>query len=185
MTNDKNRVCPVEAASSLDTWFRRWGQNPRKILKPYIKTGMTTIDMGCGPGFFTLELANMVGNSGKVFAVDLQQGMLDKVQNKIIGTKMEHRITLHKCEADKIGITEDVDFVLAFYVLHELPEQKDFFKEISGIMKPNAQMLVVEPSFHVSKSEFKEMVKIAGDFGLQNVKVSGMLLSKVALFKKD
>lgn len=76
LNNSKNRVCPVERAGSLDNIFRRWLQNPWKILRPYIKEGMTVLDFGCGPGYFTIAMAQMVGTSGWVIAVDLQEGML-------------------------------------------------------------------------------------------------------------
>ena len=70
MDNDNNRVCPVELANSLDSKIRRWIQNPRRILAPYIKEGMTVLDVGCGPGFFSVEMAKMVGNKGKVIAAE-------------------------------------------------------------------------------------------------------------------
>ena len=114
MSDKKTRICPIEKADSLDTKFRRWLQNPKKILKPYINEGMTVLDFGCGPGFFSVGLAQMVGESGRVIAADLQEGMLQKLKDKIKGTELENRITLHKCEEDKIGITENVDFVLGF-----------------------------------------------------------------------
>ncbi|MCW9096800.1 MAG: methyltransferase domain-containing protein, partial [Ignavibacteriaceae bacterium] len=93
MCDNKNRICPVEKADSLDTRFRRWFQSPKKILKPYIKEGMTVLDLGCGPGFFSIELAKMVGSSGKVITADLQKGMLEKLKEKIKGTQLENRIT--------------------------------------------------------------------------------------------
>ena len=114
---DRNRVCPVEMARSLDNRIRRWVQNPHKILMPYIKEGMTAIDIGCGPGFFSVYMAQMVGNSGLVVASDLQEGMLQKVRKKIKGTELEKRIKLHKCEDNKLGIFEQADFVLLFYLL--------------------------------------------------------------------
>ncbi len=46
---ERNRVCPVELAGSLDNRFRRWLQNPRKILAPYVREGMKVLDIGCGP----------------------------------------------------------------------------------------------------------------------------------------
>ena len=119
MTNDgKDRICPVERAGSLDNRFRRWFQNPRKILGPYLKEGMTALDVGCGPGFFSLDMARMAGTTGRVIAADLQNAMLDKIRVKIKGTELEKRITLHTCEKDKISISEKVDFVLLFYMVH-------------------------------------------------------------------
>ena len=92
MSIEKNkRICPVEYAGGLDNSFRRLLQNPGKILKPYIHEGMTVLDLGCGPGFFSIEIAKMLKDSGKVIAADLQEGMLERVRQKIrmniIGTK--------------------------------------------------------------------------------------------------
>ena len=65
MNDERNRVCPVELAGSLDNKIRKWFQNPNKILAPFIKEGMNVLDVGCGPGFFSVELAKMVGKNGK------------------------------------------------------------------------------------------------------------------------
>ncbi len=54
-------VCPAEFAGSLDNPLRRLIHNPRKILEPYIRKGMNVLDLGCGPGYFTGELARLVG----------------------------------------------------------------------------------------------------------------------------
>ena len=81
MPDERNRICPVELAGSLDGKIRRWLQNPQRILAPFVKEGMTVLDVGCGPGFFSVELAKLVGRTGKVISVDLQQGMLDMLRN--------------------------------------------------------------------------------------------------------
>ena len=167
MKEDKNRVCPVELAGSLDTKFRRWLQNPNKILSPHIKEGMRVLDMGCGPGFFTIEIAKMVGDNGKVFAADLQEGMLQIVKNKIAGTELEKRITLVKCEKDKTNVTEKVDFVLCFYMVHEVPGKEDFFKELKNVLDAGGQILIIEPAFHVSKKDFGLTLNIARSIGLK------------------
>lgn len=184
MKRGNNRICPVERADHLDTRIRRWVQNPRKILEPYLIEGMTVLEIGCGPGFFSLDLAWMVGDTGRVIACDLQEGMLHKIRDKISGTELEGRITLHRCEHDRIGISETVDFVLAFYMVHEVPNRDAFFREIRSILKPNGQVLVVEPPFHVSKSAFDETVESARAVGLMPVQRPRVLLSKAVLLKK-
>jgi ubiquinone/menaquinone biosynthesis C-methylase UbiE len=97
VAHGKHRVCSVERAGSLDNRIRRWIQDPQKILRPYIEEGMTVLDLGCGPGHFSIALAQMVGKSGRVIAADLQEEMLQKLRDKIQGTELEERITLHKC----------------------------------------------------------------------------------------
>ena len=184
MSDRNNRICPVERAGSLDNKIRRWLQNPQKILSQYVEEGMTVLDVGCGPGFFSLDMAQMVGNSGRVIASDLQEGMLQKVRDKIKGTELEGRIKLHNCEEDKIGISENVDFVLIFYMFHEVPNQEEFLNEIGSILKPNGQVLIVEPPFHVSKSAFEEIIRKARNAGFTLVERPKVFLSKTAVLKK-
>ncbi len=184
MSNRSKHVCPVERAGSLDNRMRRWVQNPQKILGPYVEEGMTALDVGCGPGFFSIDMAQMVGESGRVIASDLQKGMLDKIRDKIRGTELEARITLHQCEENTIGVSEKVDFVLAFYLFHEVPNQEGFLEEIAAILNPSGQVLVVEPPLHVSKAAFEETLRKAQDAGLTVVDRPKMLLSKAAVLKK-
>jgi len=86
MRNRKTHIHSVENSRALENSFRFRFQNPQKILEPYIKPGMTVLDLGCGPGFFTIEIARMLNCSGKVIAADIQNGMLDKVSQKNSGT---------------------------------------------------------------------------------------------------
>jgi ubiquinone/menaquinone biosynthesis C-methylase UbiE len=184
VTDGKNRVCPVEVAGSLDNRIRRWFQDPRKILRPHIVEGMTVLDLGCGPGFFSVDIAQMVGKSGWVIAADLQEGMLRKLRDKIQGTELEERITLHKCEENHIGLSENVDFILAFYMVHEVPNQGGLFHEMKSILKQNGRVFIVEPPFHVSKTAFEETIRRARDAGFTPVERPKVFLSKTVIMKK-
>jgi ubiquinone/menaquinone biosynthesis C-methylase UbiE len=68
----KHGVCPWWLGYWLISPVRRLGQNPHDILLPYVREGMTVLEPGPGMGFFTIELARLVGASGKVVAVDVQ-----------------------------------------------------------------------------------------------------------------
>jgi ubiquinone/menaquinone biosynthesis C-methylase UbiE len=182
MSNEKNkRICPVEYAGGLDNSVRRLLQNPRKILKPYIHQGMTVLDLGCGPGFFSIEIAKMLKDTGKVIAADLQEGMLEKVNKKIKGTELEQRITIHKCQDDRIGVAENVDFVLVFYMIHEVPNQNNLLKELESILKPEGKVFIIEPKFHVSKKSFEEMINKAKDIGFEIVDRPKVFISRTVL----
>jgi len=184
MEYGKGRVCPVERAGHLDNILRRWVQNPFKILSPYVKEGMTVLDFGCGPGYFTVVMAHMVGKAGRVIACDLQEEMLQKVRHNIQATALEERVTLHRCKENKIGLSEPLDFALAFYVVHETPNQGAFFEEFASILRPNGQVLVVEPPFHVSKSAFLKSIKAAQDAGFKSDKGPRVILSKTVVLKR-
>jgi len=156
-TDTHTYVCPSEFAGSLDNSFRRWLQNPQKILKSFIQKGMTVLDLGCGPGVFTIEIARILQDSGKVIAADLQEGMLEIIANKAKGTDLEKRVELHKCLANSIGVTEKADFILAFWMVHEVPDHDSLFKELKAILKPEGRVFIVEPRMHVTGKAFKVM----------------------------
>jgi ubiquinone/menaquinone biosynthesis C-methylase UbiE len=180
----KHLIFPIERADSLDNRIRRWFQNPSKILGPYVEEGMAVLDQGCGTGYFTIYLSRKVGTTGRVIASDLQEGMLKKLNNKIQGTELEQRIKLHKCKDSIIGLSERVDFVLACYVIHEMPDQEEFFREIRSILKPDGKILIIEPPFRVLKKEFEETIRKAGDAGFIVVGRPKVFLSKAALLKR-
>jgi len=168
MERNRNRVCPVELAASLDNKIRRWLQNPREILAPYVKEGMTVLDIGCGPGFFSIEMAKMVGTSGKVISADLQEGMLEKLGGKIRGTELEQRINRVRCDQDKINISEKVDFILAFYMVHEVPDKNSLFKQLRDILNERGELLLIEPKLlHVSRKAFEVTTKVAENNGFK------------------
>ena len=175
-------VCPVSFAGALDGRIRRWLQSPHRLLEPYVREGMTALDFGCGPGFFTLELARLVGSSGRVIAGDLQPGMLERTRAKAQGTALEPRITLHQCQANAIGLSTPVDFALAFYVLHELPEPAVFLTEMRGLLAARGRLFIVEPPFHVSRAAFEATLRVAHQAGLRLVARPRIRFNKAALF---
>ena len=185
MVNKKHRVCPAAMAGHLDNPIRRWFQNPRKILKPYIHEGMTVLDMGCGSGFFIRDIAHMVGERGRVIAADLQEEMLAKLSQKVQGTLLESRIICHKCSENKIGITEPVDFALLFYMVHEAPDLEALFRELFFMLKPRGRALIAEPSFHVSKRSFEKTLRTTQNQGFILVETPKVFFSKTALLQKQ
>lgn len=149
-------VCPWWLARALDNPIRRFIHNPDKILGGYIESGQTVLDLGCGSGTFTIAMARMVGETGKVIAVDVQDKMLQIVKQKAIKEGLDSRITTQKSEPDRIGISDKVDFALAFYMIHEVPDADAFLMEVASLLMPTGKLLVVEPMLHVSASSFKK-----------------------------
>lgn len=174
-------ICPAELAGSLDNRLRRWVQNPVRILSPHIRKGLKVLDLGCGPGFFTIEMAKLLDGNGKVIAADLQEGMLNIIRKKISGTSLEKIISLQKCQDDSIGITESVDFILAFYMVHEVPDQERLFKELKSVLKPGGKMLIAEPSFHVSGKAFRRMLSRAEAEGFSIVSNHKHIISRYVI----
>jgi len=184
MNDERNRVCPVGLARSLDSKVRTWLQDPHKLLLPFVREGMTVLDIGCGPGFFSIELARMVGGTGRVVSADLQDGMLEKLRAKIQGTDLAERIRLVKCEREQINVSEKIDFGLAFWMVHEVPAKEAFFNQLKSILKADGQILVVEPTlFHVSRKEFDATTALAERAGFTIGRGPRVLLSWSAVLR--
>lgn len=184
MKEKGKQVCPAAISGVLDNIFRKLVHNPRKILADFVKEGMTVLDAGCGPGFFTVPMAEMVGERGKVIAADLQEGILEKLKNKIRGSELGKRVVLHKAEDDKFAVGEEVDFILVFYMLHEVGSQEKFLAEIKSILKPGGKVLLVEPKFHVSGKMFENSVEKAAALGFLPVAGPKIFFSRAVVLKK-
>jgi len=171
-------VCPSSFSCSLDNFIRRLVHKPEKILKSFIKKGMVVLDMGCGPGYFTKEMAKLVGNEGKVIAADIQQGMLDKMSKKLKDLGFENRIEPHQCQAGSTGIKRKVDFILTFWMVHEVPDQKVFFEEMKSLLNPGGKILVAEPKIHVTKKSFSKMINSIESAGFLVIDRPKIVLSR-------
>lgn len=181
--NSKSDVCGLEHVKVLDNPVRRWLHNPEKLFGKWIKKGDVIFDIGCGPGAFTIELAEMTGSQGRVVAIDLQVEMLDIVRKKVVAKGLNSRVIYHRCESDSVGFNQKADFIVTFYMVHETPDPMRFIDEVSGLLKPGGYWYIAEPAFHVSKKEYQEVVVRAEENGLRLVEQKGFL-SRVAVLKK-
>jgi ubiquinone/menaquinone biosynthesis C-methylase UbiE len=183
--NSSTRVCPWQHAWGLDNWVRKLIQNPYKIVGGYIEQGQTVLDLGCGPGVFSIAMAEMVGKKGKVISVDIQDEMLQMLKRRSEQVGLESRIHLHKSQPDKIGVSEKVDFALAFYMIHEVPNIESFLGEVAAILKTQGKLLIVEPKFHISKSSFEDTIKIAQSAGLRPISWPKIFFSRAVLLQRN
>lgn len=184
MKKDKNRVCPVSKAKSLDTFIRRLLQNPIKIFQSYIIEGMTILDYGCGPGYFTWALAKLAGENGKVFAVDLQEEMLNIAKSKISDIELSRRIIFQKCSDNSTDIKTKVDLINAFYVIHEVKNHEKIFKEFYSILNEGGILFMSEPKFHVNKEEFKNTTNKAINSGFEEEANPKIWMSRTSVLIK-
>lgn len=163
----KGDVCSHKHAFFLDTYIRRLFQNPQKIVGPYVNPGDTVVDLGCGPGFFSLDMAAMVGGAGQVFSVDLQEEMLSKVAHKSVLRNLTDVICLHRCDQERIGLPGDInaDFILAYYMVHETLDYRSFLSQVKELLAPGGRFLIVEPPIHVSAAKFRKITRAALDTG--------------------
>ncbi len=175
-------VCPSWLAFSLRNPLRRRLHNPKKILGAFIKPGALVIDIGCGPGFFTVPMTEMVGSSGAVIAVDLQRKMLDKLMAYARRASVAQRIRPVECGVDDIGVREKADFILSFWMVHEVKDRPNFFRQVADNLKSGAYYLLVEPKVHVAGKVYRNIVREAENAGLAVLRDVRLPLSRSTLF---
>ena len=148
---------------------------------------MTVLEPGPGMGFFTLELARLVGGSGRVIAVDIQPRMLDGLRRRAAKAGVLDRLDARLAAPDSLGLADlagVVDFTLAFAVVHELPAAAPFFREVAAASKPGARLLLAEPAGHVTASAFDVESRAALDAGFAPVDTPSLSRSHAALLER-
>ena len=164
------RVCPVWIGYFLASPLRKLFQNPNRILAPYLNRGKKVLDVGPGMGFFTLPMAELVKPSGKVFCVDIQKKMLEKLEKRAnkkgLGEFIE-TIESSEKSLNLDSLKDQIDFALIFAVLHEVSDQKLFLKEIFDALNPGGIVLMSEPKGHVTEEDFEKSLDLAASVGFK------------------
>jgi ubiquinone/menaquinone biosynthesis C-methylase UbiE len=160
-------TCPWWFVHTFDNPVRRLVQDPTRILGGMVKEGQTAVDVGCGAGYFTLALADAVGAQGRVLALDLQPKMLTMARRRAKRQELDSRIEFRLCEPLHLGLREPVDFVLAFWMVHEVQDQSAFLQEIGAALRPSGRLLIAEPLVHVPRRRFEETVALSTTLGFE------------------
>ena len=179
-----SHVCPWWFIGAFDNPLRRLIQNPDRIVEAWVKPGETAADIGCGFGYFTIPLARRVGPSGRVWAVDLQEQMLAGTRRRAERARVAGRIAFHRAKREGLGVSGPVDFVLTFWMVHEVPDRERFLKEIYELLRPGGKWLYVEPRLHVTGRAFEETVARALALGFSIVARPGIGFSRAVVFAR-
>jgi ubiquinone/menaquinone biosynthesis C-methylase UbiE len=167
MTNKK--ILESDIAFRLMTLifkFRDLLQNPRKSLeKAGLRKGMSVVDYGCGPGSFTIPAAELAGQEGKVFAVDIHPLAIRAVKQKASRKGLENVETV-LVEGYDTGIGESsIDRVLLMDTIHLIEDPDALFREIHRMLKPDG-LLFMEKG-HMAMSKQKEILMKTGLFRIR------------------
>jgi SAM-dependent methyltransferase len=137
-------------------------------------------------GHFSLGLARLVGDEGTVIAADVQEKMLAKTDARARRAGLSCRIKVHPCGAREIGVGVGVvDFVLAFWMVHEVPAPAGFLRELRACLRPGGKILVAEPRLHVSSGAFRRTIEVARGAGLRVCATPRVALSRSVVLEVD
>jgi ubiquinone/menaquinone biosynthesis C-methylase UbiE len=184
---DNDHVCPWWMGYFLINPLRRLRQNPDRIVSQYVKNDMQVIEIGPGMGFFTIPMAKLVGDNGKITAVDLQQRMLSALRKRAQRAGVLQRMELKRAMPNSLcldGIERMYDFALAFAVVHEVPDQKAFFRELFVVLKPGALLLMADPLSRFSRKKYESALVIAGNTGFCKIGEPVIWKSRTAVLQK-
>jgi ubiquinone/menaquinone biosynthesis C-methylase UbiE len=139
---------PAYIGRFLDSKLRRWLQSPAKIIeRSGIRPGMTVLELGCGSGAFTTHIARAVGDSGKVYAVDIQPAMLRQLERKLSRTENQDikNVEIKKASAYTLPFKEEsIDLVGIITVLQEIPDRSRALQEVKRVLKAGGILAITE-----------------------------------------
>ena len=109
-----SRIIPWHVGLAIVEPISRLVEPPQRLIEPYVKRGQVVADLGCGRGYCTLALAELVGQEGKVYAVDLDNKCIQTLEKKAKKAGCQN-IEAHASSASDLSFMKDrsIDFILA------------------------------------------------------------------------
>lgn len=178
-------VCPFWLIRTFDNALRRLVHRPERVLDGLAREGEHGADLGCGIGYFTIPLARIVGPGGSVSAVDLQAPMLEGVGRRARAAGVEERVRLVRSDGPLPAFERPLDFALAFWMLHEVPDPDAFLQAVHGALRPGGRLLLVEPMIHVGQADFDREVARGMAAGFRQQARPDVALSRAMLFRRE
>ncbi|QDU55431.1 class I SAM-dependent methyltransferase [Aeoliella mucimassa] len=165
------------AADWLTRTTREREEACSKLLKALpIERGQTVCDLGCGNGFYTLQLARRVGSKGTVWAVDIQPEMLELLGERAKARRITNiRPTLGKEDSPQLPEGE-LDLVLLVDVYHEFSHPKEMLAAMRASLKPTGRIALVEYRAEDPTVPIRELHKMTQSQAMKEYTANGFKL---------
>ena len=182
-----HEVFPVSRAGYLDRWWRRLKYQPTWLVNRYVRPGDTVLDIGCGTGLFTLPIARRVGENGKVIALDLQEGMLEILKERVTQERLLSRIEFHKAEPHTLALNYPgrIDVAFGCCVIHEVPDAARLMNEVFSLLGMGGVFIIAEPAHEVPGDEFETTLAMAASAGFKRIGTPFVFRTRTALLQKE
>ena len=161
-----NRYSDEWTASLLDTERRLSGLTPSELLREAgLCPGMTVVDYGCGPGLLTLRAAAEVGSSGRVYALDIHEGMVSLVESRATDAGLAN-VTGLLNDGPKAPLTDGMaDVILCTLVFHyreSREERQGLALDLARLLRPGGSLVVVQWVDRAPPDETLDLLECAG-----------------------
>lgn len=187
-------VMSFHGASWLDRPEREKEENISKLLPPLkIQPGQHVVDLGAGSGVYTFRLAKLVGDEGKVYAVDIQPEMLAIIKGRMKKQQVKNVELVQCTETDPKLPAGAIDLILMVDVYHELAYPYEVTQKLVESLKPGGRLVFVEfrleddnvPIKLVHKMTERQVLREMEPFSLRHVETQGHLpWQHVIVFEK-
>ncbi|RLT40690.1 MAG: methyltransferase domain-containing protein [Chloroflexi bacterium] len=144
------RPHPRVLAGILEHPLRLKYRDPAQTLGPFgLAEGMSVLDLGCGTGLFTGEMAGQVGASGVVYAVDIQSALLEQARRRTDDAGLSARVRFHQSGAYRLPLlAESVDIAILIATFSEIPNAMLLLEELRRVLKPGGRIGISEEMPH-------------------------------------
>jgi SAM-dependent methyltransferase len=182
-------TCPWYVQYLLLNPLRRLIERPRQLLAPHVQPGMVVAEPGCGFGAFSLDLARLVGSTGRVLCVDIEPRAVAKLERRARRRGLDERIEAAACTPDDLGLAAwngRVDLVALLHVLHEAPDQMGMLRQAHALLRRGGRLLLTEPpGSHLSDAGWDDELARCRAAGFEQLTLPAGSRRRCALFARD
>ncbi len=145
---------------------------------------MTVLEVGPGMGFFSVDIARLVGPEGRLVCVDLQSRMIEALTRRLEKAGLSDRVDARVCTEDSLGVEDlngQVDLAVVVHTAHEVSDRRTFFAQTRSALKSEGRLFLAEPKLHVDQDLFDEIEVEALGEGFNLIEHPGMFTSRASL----
>jgi ubiquinone/menaquinone biosynthesis C-methylase UbiE len=163
--------------------IRRWHHPKLDFESIGLRSGMVFMDIGCGDGSFTIPAAQLVGEKGKVYAVDIDASAIDRLRQKAAKKDLKNVTAKVGAAEETVFCGECADIIFYSTVLHDFRDPSKVLLNAKGMIKPSGTLVdldwkkkstVFGPPLHIrfSEEQASNLIRQAG-FAVESVKDMG------------
>ena len=173
-------VMGVGGAGWLERPEREDEEAPSKALDALeLKPGMVVADIGAGSGYYATRIAKRIGPTGRVYATDIQPGMIDILDRRIKSEGLTNITTVLGGMDDPKLPPQSIDLAIMVDVYHELQQPQIFLQRLRETFKPNGRLVLLEFRKEDPKVPILEVHKMSVAEVKQEMEAEGFVLDKV------